>query len=109
MVWLPPSRISSLSGPNRTMRYADYAQLLKTLCLEKDPAWRKVKGGENPDPLFIEREMILRFFAFTNRQPFYAGNLKRFLNEYMESWAPSAPDQLKQQAAMFRDAMRNVY
>ena len=77
--------------------------------LEKDLTWRKVKGGQTPDPRFIEREMILRFFAFANRQPFYAGNLKRFLNEYMGSYAPSTPDQLKQQAAMFRDAMRNVY
>jgi hypothetical protein len=33
-VWLPPSRISSLSGPSPTMRCAAYAQLLKTLCLD---------------------------------------------------------------------------
>jgi hypothetical protein len=30
----PPSKISSLSGPNPTMPFADYAQLLKALCLK---------------------------------------------------------------------------
>jgi hypothetical protein len=39
-VWLPPSRISSLSGPNPTIRCADYAQLLKTLCLALDAEHR---------------------------------------------------------------------
>src|SRR5258708_6535765 len=45
--------------------------------LETDPSWRKVKGGAKPDLRFVEREMILRFFAFVNRQQFYAGNLKK--------------------------------
>jgi hypothetical protein len=33
MAWLPPSKLSSLSGPNPTTPYAVYAHLLKTLCL----------------------------------------------------------------------------
>ena len=34
------------------------------LCqLEQDSCWRKVKGGDSPDPRFREREMILRFFC----------------------------------------------
>jgi hypothetical protein len=35
MALLPPSKIGSLIGPNPTMPYADYAQLLKTLCFSK--------------------------------------------------------------------------
>ena len=35
--------------------------------LEVDTNWRKVKGGEFPDPRFKEREIILRFFAFADR------------------------------------------
>ena len=77
--------------------------------LEKDTSWRQVKGGDSPEPRFKEREMILRFFAFANRLNFYTGNLKRFLNEYMEGHAPKTPDQLKAQAALFRQTMQNVY
>ncbi|MFA4845973.1 MAG: DUF262 domain-containing protein, partial [Patescibacteria group bacterium] len=56
--------------------------------LERDANWRKVKGGDEPEARFIEREMILRFFAFTNRIEHYGGNLKKFLNDYMGKYAP---------------------
>jgi 5-methylcytosine-specific restriction endonuclease McrA len=77
--------------------------------LEKDASWRHVKGGGSPEPRFKEREMILRFFALANRLSYYTGNLKRFLNQYMEDHAPKTPDQLKAQAAHFRQTMQNVY
>jgi hypothetical protein len=77
--------------------------------LETDPSWRRVKGGAKPDLRFVEREMILRFFAFVNRQQFYAGNLKRFLNEYMKDFAPSNSGPVQVQATMFRDAMKHIY
>ena len=77
--------------------------------LEIDPIWRKVKGGEKPDPRFLEREMILRFFAFANRIDHYAGNLKRFLNDYMATYAPRDEMQIKAQAALFRQTMQNIY
>jgi Protein of unknown function DUF262/HNH endonuclease len=77
--------------------------------LEIDPSWRKVKGGEKPDPRFLEREMILRFFAFANRIDHYAGNLKRFLNDYMATYAPRDEVQIKAQAALFRQTMQNIY
>ena len=77
--------------------------------LEKDSIWRKVKGGDKPDPRFLEREMILRFFAFTNRIDHYAGNLKRFLNDYMDTYAPKDQAQINAQAALFRQTMQNIY
>ena len=77
--------------------------------LENDPTWRKVKGGDKPDPRFLEREMILRFFAFANRIDHYAGNLKRFLNDYMATYAPKDQVQINSQAAMFRQTMQNIY
>jgi hypothetical protein len=77
--------------------------------LENDPTWRKVKGGDKPDPRFLEREMILRFFAFANRIDHYAGNLKRFLNDYMATYAPKDQVQINTQAAMFRQTMQNIY
>jgi 5-methylcytosine-specific restriction endonuclease McrA len=80
------------------------------LCqLEKDLCWRKVKGGDSPDPRFKEREMILRFFAFADRQPQYTGNLKRFLNEYMGRHAPRDVEDLKAHAVLFRQTMQNIY
>lgn len=77
--------------------------------LERDTYWRKVRGTAIPEPRFVEREIILRFFAFVNRLQFYAGNLKRFLNEYMKSYAPRDDDQIKAQANIFRQAIQNIY
>ena len=77
--------------------------------LEKDQLWRKVKGGSEPEPRFVEREMILRFFAFAERINYYKGNLKQFLNGYMANHAPKDQNKIDEQAEMFRQAMRNVY
>jgi 5-methylcytosine-specific restriction endonuclease McrA len=77
--------------------------------LERDAAWRHVKGGGSPEPRFKEREMILRFFAFANRGNYYTGKLKQFLNHYMEDHAPKTSEQLKTQALLFRQTMQNVY
>jgi hypothetical protein len=77
--------------------------------LEKDPTWRKVKGGTEPDGRFKEREMILRFFAFANRLQQYTGSLKRFLNEYMGQYAPKEPQDLKSHANLFKQTVQNIY
>lgn len=77
--------------------------------LEHDPYWRKIKGGDTPERRFKEREVILRFFAFANRLANYTGSLKRFLNEYMGSYAPKEPQDLKAHAALFRQTMQNIY
>ena len=77
--------------------------------LEEDASWRKVKGGGKPEPRFLEREMILRFFAFTNRIDFYAGNLKRFLNDYMAIYAPKDQAQINVLEGLFQQTMQNVY
>lgn len=77
--------------------------------LEKDPNWRKVKGGSDPEWRFREREMILRFFAFANRLPQYSGNLKGFLNEYMGQYAPREEASLKAHTILFRQTMQNIY
>ena len=77
--------------------------------LEMDFYWRKAKGGDVPEMRFKEREMILRFFAFSNRLPNYNGNLKSFMNEYMSKYAPQEPHELKAHAASFRQTMQNIY
>ena len=77
--------------------------------LELEPYWRKLRGSATPEPRFVEREIILRFFAFVNRLQFYSGNLKRFLNDYMASYAPSTPEQIKAQANIFRQTVQNIY
>lgn len=87
----------------------DFCDLLAKL--ESEKYWRDVKGGSNPDARFIEREMILRFFAFAQRIDFYTGQLKRFLSDYMENYAPKNGEakKLDELAEQFRSAMRNVY
>ena len=76
--------------------------------LEQDANWRKVKGTDTPERRFIEREMILRFFAFASRIDFYKGNLKRFLNEYMGQHAPKDNAQIEELGSLFRQTMQNV-
>ena len=76
--------------------------------LEKETIWRRIKGGDKPQPRFIEREMILRFFAFANRLADYKGKLKSFLNDYMGKYAPKGED-IQSQANMFRQTMQNVW
>jgi len=77
--------------------------------LEKDPYWRKAKGGSEPEGRFKEREIILRFFAFANRLPQYTGSLKRFLNEYMGLYPPREEQQLKAHATLFKQTVQNMY
>ena len=77
--------------------------------LEEDSAWRKVKGGHEPEPRFKESEIILRFFAFADRLQHYTGNLKRFLNEYMGQYAPHQPEALRTHETSFRQTMQNIY
>lgn len=77
--------------------------------LEREFYWRKAKGGEEPEGRFKEREMILRFFAFANRLTSYAGNLKRFLNEYMEKYAPREQQELKAASTLLKQTMQNIY
>ena len=77
--------------------------------LEKDIWWRRVKGGDDPEPRFKEREIILRFFAFADRLQHYTGNLKRFLNGYMADYAPHQADALSAQGTLFKQAMQNIY
>jgi hypothetical protein len=84
-----------------------FNDLLETL--ENDPTWRKVKGGDKPEPRFKEREIILRVFSFADRLQYYTGNLKRFLNDYMRQYAPNRPEALEAYAAAFTQAMVNIY
>lgn len=77
--------------------------------LEKDSYWRKIRRTDEPEPRFVEREMILRFFSFASRIEHYAGNLKRFLNDYMARYAPKDSEQIKEAENLFRQTMQNVY
>lgn len=77
--------------------------------LESYEVWRKIKGSHKPEPRFVEREMILRFFAFVNRIDYYGGNLKKFLNDYMGKYAPQDPQSINHFKTLFQQTMNNVY
>jgi hypothetical protein len=77
--------------------------------LEMDPNWRKIRGTTKPESRFVEREIILRFFAFSNRLQYYTGNLKRFLNNYMDVHSPRTQQEIDIQADRFKQTMRNIY
>jgi hypothetical protein len=82
----------------------DFCDLIADL--EKEANWRRSKGGDKPEPRFVEHEMILRFFAFANQLDHYRGKLKSFLNDYMGKYAPKGDD-IQQQANLFRQTMQN--
>lgn len=77
--------------------------------LEGESVWRRVKGTPEPEARFVEREMILRFFAFAGRIDHYGGNLRQFLNDYMGQYAPKEPAKVAELANMFRQSMQNVW
>jgi 5-methylcytosine-specific restriction endonuclease McrA len=77
--------------------------------LENEQTWRRIKGTDKPESRFVEREMILRFFAFANRLNNYKGKLKSFLNDYMGQYAPRGEADLNAQANTFRQSMQNVW
>jgi hypothetical protein len=77
--------------------------------LEKDTTWRNVKGDDTPEPRFKEREMILRFFALSNRIEQYTGNLRKILNDYMGKYAPNEETKVAELGEIFRQTMQNVH
>lgn len=83
--------------------------------LEGNRTWRRVKGTDEPEARFVEREMILRFFAFADRIDYYRGNLRAFLNDYMENHAPRDPvrphdeERIAEMRAKFEQTMLNVW
>ena len=85
----------------------DFCDLLTEL--EQETNWRKIKGGVEPEHRFIEREIILRFFAFAYRIDAYRGSLKSFLNDYMGKYAPDNEQKLKDHKDLFIQTMRNIY
>jgi 5-methylcytosine-specific restriction endonuclease McrA len=101
----------SMSLNEQELRNCVYRGLFNDLLaeLEKDQVWRRIKGTSEPERRFIERENILRFFAFANRLSQYSGSLKRFLNDYMGPFAPREPEQLKAHTALFKQTMQNIY
>jgi hypothetical protein len=85
----------------------DFCDLLAVL--ERESVWRRIKGTSGPDARFVEREMILRFFAFASRIDHYGGNLRQFLNDYMGKYAPNDKVKVDELANMFRQSMQNVW
>lgn len=86
-----------------------FCDLLKQL--EASDQWRKTKGTDKPDPRFIEREYILRFFALAERIEHYTGKLKQFLTDSMEMLSKScesAPTRVDELRGMFLQTVQNV-
>lgn len=71
---------------NQEIRNCIFSGSLNSLLRELDqlPSWRRInhmREGENYR--FVKQELILRFFAFLDRQVSYRGSIAKFLNEYM--------------------------
>lgn len=89
---------------NQEIRNSIYGGPLNDLLHELDQveSWRKLnrmKPGENQR--FVKQEIILRYFAFLDVQAEYAGQISRFLNEYMFKNRNVNPDVIEGKRRLF--------
>lgn len=84
-----------------------FNNLLKDL--DGDQSWRRInnmKAGQSYR--FSKQELILRFFAFYDRQTEYAGHLAKFLNSYMHDNREPSPEFIEEKRDLFRTTVKCV-
>jgi len=76
------------------------------------PMLRKILGIDRPDFRMRDAELLLRYYAFRNFLPRYAGSMKDFLDETTqelnENWVDVAPE-IEVQAEQFEQAVELAY
>lgn len=80
--------------------------------LESDPDFRLCLGTKNPRRRMVDRELVLRFFALSDRYETYKPPLLRFLNDYMrdnrdasEAWLEARSKRFSRTATLLAAVM----
>lgn len=85
-----------------------FNNLLKALDAEAD--WVKLNRIKSEDGhRFTKQEVILRFFAFRDKEDKYSGRLAKFLNEYMEENRDLSDAQVEERIRTFRRTLSIVF
>lgn len=78
--------------------------------LDDHKSWRKLnrmKSGESYR--FTKQELMLRFFAFSDRRSKYTGHLAKFLNDYMHDNRYESGETLDRMRTYFKETVDCVY
>jgi len=69
--------------------------------LNEEPVWKKLLNISK-DNLFLKAELILRFFAFYDKNKEYDGFLTKFLNDYMSEHRNDSEERLENKKNLFK-------
>ncbi len=83
-----------------------FNDVIKTLV--KSPDFRLCVGGKQPRKRMVDNELILRFFALSERLDSYRPPLARFLNTYLEEKNQAADGAIEGAQSYFAGAIGNV-
>ncbi len=84
-----------------------FNDLLKEL--DRDVSWRRInKMRPGQTYRFTKQELMLRFFAFTERRNQYDGHLARFLNNYMHTNQSASDSWIEEKRALFLSTVKIV-
>ena len=77
--------------------------------LVHDKTFRRCVGTTQPRKRMVDNELVVRFFAFSDRLSSYRPPLQRFLNDYCASQNQKSAQALEADADRFRHAVACVY
>ena len=79
--------------------------------LDKRDDWRTLNRMTNTESnyRYVKQELILRFFAFLDRQQMYKGQVAKFLNNYMHDNRYAAPELIEEKEECFARVMAVLY
>ena len=89
---------------NQEIRNCIYGGVLNLLLRELDTtlSWRKLNRMKKDDnQRLTKQELILRYFAFSERQSKYSGSLSKFLNSYMADYREASPAKIESLRSSF--------
>lgn len=96
---------------NQEIRNCIYGGSFNTLLKELDQyaPWRRLnKMRPGQTYRFSKQELILRFFAFSERHKRYEGHLAKFINEYMHDHQRASSEMLEAKRDWFRNTITYV-
>ena len=96
---------------NQEIRNCIYGGLFNNLLKELDqtPHWRRLnKMRPKQTYRFTKQEIMLRFFAFTEKRNNYEGHLAKFLNDYMHTNQNASEPWIGEKRKLFMDTTKCV-
>ena len=96
---------------NQEIRNCIYGGALNNLLkeLDQNSSWRKInKMKPNENYRFTKQELILRFFAFSDKYEEYKGSLSKFLNSYMQENRHMSEEEISNKKTYFEKTIKFI-